>query len=48
MYYHLLKYGEGYEEAGAAVYEEKYRARVVKDPKKRAQALGYELTPVAA
>lgn len=48
MYYHLLKNGEEYEEAGAAVYEEKYRTRVVKNLKKRAQALGYELTPVAA
>jgi transposase len=48
MYYQLVKNGEEYEEAGAAVYEEKYRARVVKNLKKRAQSLGYELTPVAA
>jgi transposase len=48
MYYHLVKNGEEYEEAGAVVYEEKYRARVVKNLKKRAQSLGYELTPVAA
>jgi hypothetical protein len=46
LYYRLLKHGEEYVEAGIAAYEERYRARVVKNLKKRAQSLGFDLTPV--
>jgi len=43
LYYNLLKHQGEYQDAGAAAYEEKYRARVVHSLRKRARALGYEL-----
>ncbi len=47
LFYSLLKHGGEYKDAGAAAYEEKYRARVVHSLRKRARALGYELAPTA-
>ncbi len=44
-YYNLLKHGGEYQDGGAAAYEEKYRARMVNNLKKRARALGYDLAP---
>jgi hypothetical protein len=43
----LKCHGEEYVEGGITAYEEKYRARVVKNLKRRAQSLGFELMPIA-
>jgi transposase len=45
MVYRMLKYGEEYVDAGVQAYEEKYKARCVKNLQKRAASLGYELAP---
>jgi transposase len=47
IYYHLLKTGEEYVDGGAQAYEEKYRERVLRNLKKRARGLGYELVAAA-
>ena len=44
--YQLLKYGEAYEEQSAAVYEEQRRQRELRQLTRRAQKLGFTLTPV--
>lgn len=43
--YHLLKYGEAYEVESAEVYEQKRQEREVRQLTRRAQKLGYTLTP---
>jgi hypothetical protein len=43
--YHLLKYGEAYEADSAAVYEQKRQERELRHLSRRAQKLGYTLTP---
>lgn len=47
LYYRLVKHGEEYVEAGARVYEEKHRERVISYLQKRARGLGFELVAVA-
>jgi transposase len=46
--YHLLTTGEPYREEGAAEYEQKRKARELKQLARRAQKLGYTLAPVPA
>ena len=46
LYYRLIKYGHEYADAGAAAYEERYKARLVSGLKKRARGLAYELVAV--
>jgi transposase len=46
--YHLLKYGEPYVEESAAADEEKRRERELHQLARRANKLGYTLSPVAA
>jgi hypothetical protein len=46
--YFMLKNKEPYRDLGEAHYKEKYRSRVVKNLKRRAAALGYELRAVNA
>lgn len=48
MYYYLLKEGRAYVDAGAAAYEEHYRAQQLKSLERHAKALGYQVIPVAA
>jgi len=48
IYYSLVKYGGEYAEHGARAYEERERARVVANLRKRAKGLGYELVEQAA
>lgn len=48
LFYNTLRYGMTYRDPGASYYEERYRKRVLKGLKKRAQELGYELTAVHA
>jgi transposase len=47
LYYRLVKHGEEYVEAGARVYEEKHRERVIRSLQKRARGLGFELVATA-
>jgi transposase len=44
--YHLLKYGEAYEQESADAYEQKRQERALRQLTRRAAKLGYTLTPV--
>ena len=48
LYYRLVKHGEEYVEAGARVYEEKHRERVIRSLQKRARGRGFELLATAS
>jgi transposase len=48
LYYSLVKNGTEYQEQGARAYEERERARIVANLKKRAKTLGFELIAKAA
>jgi transposase len=43
--YNMFKYGKVYVDRGAEYYEEQYRAAVLKNLKRRARQLGYEVVP---
>src|SRR5208337_2117194 len=43
--YNMFKYGKVYMDRGAEYYEEQYRAAVLKNLKRRARQLGYEVVP---
>jgi transposase len=43
--YNLLKHGKSYVDRGAQYYEQSHRQRVVKNLRRRAQALGFTLQP---
>jgi transposase len=43
IFYRMLKYGKEYVDPGVQYYEQKYRNRVLKNLKRRARLLGYEL-----
>ena len=45
MIYAMITKGEEYVDEGQAHYEEKYHQRVIKNLEKRAEQLGYQLTP---
>ena len=45
LIYAMLTKGEEYVDQGQTYYEEKYRERVIKNLTKRAEALGFQLTP---
>ena len=44
--YNRLRYGKAYVDRGAAYYEQQYRERVLKNLKRRAKPMGFELVPV--
>jgi transposase len=46
--YNMLKYGKVYVDRGAQYYEEQYRAAMLKNLKRRAKQLGYELVETAS
>ena len=46
--YHLLKYGEAYAAESADAYEQKRQERALRQLSRRAQKLGYTLTPAVA
>ena len=46
--YHLLKYGEVYEAESADAYEQKRQERELRQLSRRAQKLGYTLTPAVS
>ena len=45
LIYAMLTKGEDYVDQGQTYYEEKYRERVIKNLTKRAESLGFQLTP---
>lgn len=45
--YAMLRNQTAFEDGGAAAYEERYRARVVRNLERRAQDLGFQLLPAA-
>ncbi len=44
IFFHLWKNGGSYQDLGADYYEQKYKDRIVKNIKKRAKQLGFEIT----
>ena len=46
IFYRMLRYGKEYVDPGMQYYEQKYRNRVLKNLKRRAQLLGYELIEI--
>jgi len=44
IFFHLWKNGDTYQDLGADYYEQKYKERVLKNIKRRAQQLGFEIT----
>ena len=45
--YSMLRYGQGYVDAGAEYYESQYRHRALRAAKQRAAQLGYQLVPIS-
>lgn len=45
IFYHMLKYKQEYQDPGQDYYEQQYQDRVVKNLKRKAQALGFDLVP---
>jgi len=48
MIYHMLKYRADYQDAGDQAYETQQRERTVRNLRRRAERLGFSLTPVSA
>jgi transposase len=46
--YNMLKYGKAYVDRGAEYYQEQYRATMVKNLRRRAKQLGYDVVEVTA
>jgi transposase len=46
IFYRMLRYGKEYVDPGVQYYEQKYRNRVLKNLKRRARLLGYELIEI--
>lgn len=44
IFFHLWKNGGSYQDLGAEYYEQKYKERILKNMKRRAKQLGFELT----
>ena len=44
LFYNMLRYGKAYADPGAAYYEQRHTQRVIKNLRRRAKALGLELT----
>ena len=45
LVYNLLKYGKDYVDPGATCYEERHRARVMRNLTRRAEALVFKIEP---
>jgi transposase len=45
IFYHMLKYQQEYKDPGQDYYEQQYRERVIKNLKRKAKALGFDLVP---
>ncbi|MBS9405699.1 transposase [Halomonas sp. TRM85114] len=47
LFYNTLRFGRVYQDPGVDDYETRYRQRVLKNLRRRAEGLSYELTPAA-
>ena len=47
LVYSMLKHGSAYVDAGQDYYEERYRSRIIKNLKRKAQELGFELIEIS-
>ena len=47
LFYNVLRYGWVYQDPGADYYEERYHQRIVRNLQRRAQSLGFELSPIS-
>jgi transposase len=47
LFYNMLRYGKAYVDPGAAYYEQRHTQQVIKNLRRRAKALGLELTKVS-
>ncbi len=45
IYYGMLRYGKAYTDQGADYYDKQYKSRVLANLQRRAQQMGYDLTP---
>jgi transposase len=45
LFYNMLRHGTAYHDPGADAYDQQHRQRVLRNLKRRAQSLGYELKP---
>ena len=48
LFYTMIRYGLDYEDTGAEYYDAQYRNRVIKSIQRKAQKLGFSLTPLPA
>lgn len=48
VFYNALKYGKPYIDVGAATYERRYRDRMLKNLRRRAEEFGFDLIPTTA
>lgn len=46
LFYTMIRFGKDYEDTGATYYEEQYRNRVIKNMQRKAQQMGFSLTPL--
>ena len=47
LIYSILRFGQGYVDAGAEYYESQYQQRALRAAKRRAAQLGYQLVPMS-
>ena len=47
MIYRMLRHGASYVDPGAQAYEERYQKRVLRNLRRRAKSLGYQLVSTA-
>ena len=47
LVYSMLRYGQGYVDAGAEYYESQYHHRALRAAKRRVDQLGYQLVPTS-
>lgn len=45
IFYHMLKYRQEYKDPGQDYYQQKYQERIIKNLKRKAEALGFDLVP---
>ena len=48
VFYSMLRYGQPYVDAGANYYEQQYQHRVMRNLRRRAHDMGFELVPAEA
>lgn len=46
LFYTMIRFGKEYEDIGATYYEEQHRNRIIKNMQRKAQEMGFSLTPL--